>query len=95
MTEGRRPRLPSFFVSLSPSLGQGIPDSASYAYGRDCSSRDQLHFTVVILDHNTHNGFRLFSLSVFVTKNLNALQSSLLYSHRNLFYAILSPWFSI
>ena len=95
MTEGRRPRLPSFFVSLSPSLGQGIPDSASDAYGGDCSSRDQVHFTVVIPDHIIHNGFCPFSLSVFVTKNLNARKSSLLYSHRNLFCAILSPWFSI
>lgn len=95
MTEGRRPRLPSFFVSLSPSLGQGIPDSASDAYGGDCSSRDQVHFTVVIPDHFLNHCFRFSTLSIIVAEKLNALRSFLLYSHRNLFCAILSPWFSI
>ena len=85
----------SVFFLLSSPLGQGIPDSASDAYGGDCSSRDQVHFTVVIPDHFLNHCFRFSTLSIIVAEKLNTLQSSLLYSHRNLFCAILSPWFSI
>ena len=68
-----------------PSLLERALTHSSYA--NECKQKTECNESMKILGDAV--------LSIIVAEKLNTLQSSLLYSHRNLFCAILSPWFSI